>query len=119
MPYDPMASGGSNYGPTNPALVDPDPETGAVSAAAQALRDSGVQGDLPMDLVTSSASGLDPDISIEAALVQVARVAAARNIPEARITQLVNDHKQSRTLGFLGTERVNVLELNLALDQAG
>ncbi|MHB1325961.1 MAG: potassium-transporting ATPase subunit KdpC [Thermoleophilia bacterium] len=112
-PYDASASGGSNLGPTNPALLD------EVGAAAQSLRDSGVQGDLPMDLVTSSGSGLDPDISIEAALVQVARVASARNMTVSSVKKLVNDHKQSRTLGFLGTERVNVLELNMALDQAG
>ncbi|MHB8858823.1 MAG: potassium-transporting ATPase subunit KdpC [Thermoleophilia bacterium] len=110
-PYDSTASGGSNFGPTNPALLD------EVDGAAQTLRDSGVTGDLPMDLVTSSGSGLDPDISLESALVQAPRVAAARNLPESRVEALINDHLQSRTLGFLGTERVNVLQLNLALDK--
>ena len=111
VPYDPTASGGSDFGPTNPALL------AEVNGAAQALRDSGVSGDLPMDLVTSSGSGLDPDISLESARVQAPRVAAARNLPESRVEALINDHLQSRTLGFLGSERVNVLQLNLALDK--
>lgn len=110
-PYDASASSGSNLGPTNPALLD------EVNGAAQALKDSGVQGDLPMDLVTSSGSGLDPDITLESALVQAPRVAAARNLPESRVEALINDHLQERTLGFLGTKRVNVLQLNLALDK--
>ncbi|MHB1362080.1 MAG: potassium-transporting ATPase subunit KdpC [Thermoleophilia bacterium] len=110
-PYDAAASGGSNLGPTNPALLD---ETGG---AAQALRDSGVTGDLPMDLVTSSGSGLDPDITLESALVQAPRVAAARNLPQGQVEALINAQLQGRTLGFLGTERVNVLRLNLALDK--
>ncbi len=113
MPYDPMASGGSNLGPTNPALLD---ETGA---AARQLRDSGVSGPLPIDLVTSSASGLDPDITVEAAEAQAARVGQARHMSAAQVEQLINAHKQGRTFGFLGRERVNVLELNLALDAAG
>ncbi len=119
MPYDPLASGGSNLGPTNPKLVSPDPGTGEVSGAAKALRDSGVTGPLPIDLVTSSGSGLDPDITIEAANVQVARVAAARNMPAPKVQQIVDDHIEGRWLGFMGTERVNVLELNMALDRAG
>lgn len=117
MPYDPLASGGSNLGPTNPKLVSPDPGTGEVSGASKALRDSGVTGPLPIDLVTSSASGLDPDITVEAARAQAARVAAARGLPLARIEQLIDARTQGRWLGFMGTERVNVLELNLALDK--
>ena len=119
MPYDPLASGGSNLGPTNQKLVSPDPATGEVSGAVRALRDSGVNGPLPIDLVTSSGSGLDPDITVEAAQVQAARVAQARGMPLAKVRQLVDDHTQGRWLGFMGTVRVNVLELNLALDQAG
>ena len=110
-PYDPSASSGSNLGPTNPLLID------EIRASAQALRDSGVEGDVPIDLVTSSGSGLDPDISLEAALVQAPRVAAARNLSTSQVEQQVNKHKQGRTFGFLGTERVNVLELNLDLDK--
>ncbi len=116
MPYDPLASGGSNLGPTNPKLVSRDPHAGEVSGAAKALRDSGVTGPLPIDLVTSSGSGLDPDITVEAARAQAARVAAARQMSLARVQQLINAHTNGRWLGFMGTERVNVLELNLALD---
>ncbi len=119
MPYDPLASGGSNLGPTNPKFVSPDPAIGEVSGVVKSLRDSGISGRLPIDLVTSSASGLDPDITVEAARVQAARVAAARRLPLARIQQLIDGHSQGRWLGFIGTVRVNVLELNLALDQEG
>ena len=119
MPDDPLASGGSNLGPTNQKLVSPDPATGEVSGAVRALRDSGVNGPLPIDLVTSSGSGLDPDITVEAAQVQAPRVAQARNMPLAKIQQLIDAHAAGRWLGFMGTVRVNVLELNLALDQAG
>ncbi|MCL6105779.1 MAG: potassium-transporting ATPase subunit KdpC [Actinobacteria bacterium] len=116
MPYDPLASGGSNLGPTNPKLVSPDPAVGEVSGAVRALRNSGVSGPLPIDLVTSSGSGLDPDITVEAARAQAARVAAARHMPLATVEQLIDAHTDSRWLGFIGTRRVNVLELNLALD---
>ena len=74
---------------------------------------------IPADLVTTSASGLDPDISPEAALSQVPRVAKARNMPEDRLRQLISDHAEGRTFGLLGEPRVNVLQLNLALDETG
>ena len=113
MPYDPMASGGSNLGSTNPALLD------EIGGAVKQLRGSGVSGSLPIDLVTSSASGLDPDITVEAVEAQAARVAKARHMSAAQVEGLINAHKQGRTFGFLGTDRVNVLELNLAMDAAG
>ena len=119
MPYDALASGGSNLGPTNPKLVSPNPAVGEVSGAVKALRDSGISSPLPIDLVTSSGSGLDPDITIEAARVQAPRVARARNMTLARVQQLIDANTTGRWLGFIGTVRVNVLELNLALDEAG
>jgi K+-transporting ATPase ATPase C chain len=113
-PDNAAASAGSNLGPTNPALVD------AVQARINALRaaDPGNTQPIPVDLVTSSGSGLDPDISIAAALYQVHRVAQARGMREAAVRQLVNQYTSGRTLGILGEPRVNVLGLNLALDQA-
>jgi len=122
-PYNATASGGSNYGPLNPALIDPDPAKGAVAGRIAALRDAakalGVEqpGPVPVDLVTSSASGLDPDISPAAAEYQVARVAKARKLEAAAVRRLVAQHTQARQLGVLGEPRVNVLELNLALDR--
>jgi K+-transporting ATPase ATPase C chain len=114
MPYNGAASSGSNLGPTNPALVE------AVKARIAALRaaDPDNHGPIPVDLVTASASGLDPDISPAAAEYQVDRVARARGIAEGRVRALVARHIQPPQLGVLGEPRVNVLRLNLALDAA-
>ena len=104
--YDASTSSGSNYGPSSAPLLD------AIKERAAAYGGSNV----PADLVTASGSGLDPDISPAAALVQVARVAAARGLPEDQLRSLVTAHVQGPDLGILGAERVNVLALNLALD---
>ena len=111
-PYNASNSGGSNYGPSNKALID------RVQGDMDALKKENPSQPVPSDLVTTSASGLDPDISPEAALFQVPRVAKARNLPEDRVRQLVADNTQARFLGLLGEPRVNVLALNLALDAA-
>jgi K+-transporting ATPase ATPase C chain len=110
-PYNAQNSGGSNYGPSNKALID------RVQGDIDALKKENPSAQVPIDLVTTSASGLDPDISPEGALFQVPRVAKARNLPEDRVRALVADHTQGRWLGLLGEPRVNVLELNLALDK--
>lgn len=110
--YNAMGSSGSNSGPTNPDFIK------TVGDRVKALHDTGITGDVPADLVEASASGLDPHISPEAALVQVARVAKARNMSAEELTKLVAAHTEGRQLGFLGEPRVNVLELNLALDGA-
>jgi potassium-transporting ATPase KdpC subunit len=111
--YDATASGGTNKGPTDAKLAD--------TLIAQAVdsvvaHDGGVKGQIPSDMVTSSASGLDPDISPANALLQVARVAKARSAPDSAVRALVANHTKARQLGVLGEPTVNVLSLNLALD---
>jgi len=110
-PYNAANSGGSNLGPSNKALID------RVQGDIEALKNENPAAAVPADLVTTSASGLDPHISPEAALFQVPRIAKARNMPEDRIRQLVEDNAEGRFLGLLGEPRVNVLLLNLALDR--
>jgi potassium-transporting ATPase KdpC subunit len=112
MPYNAGASGAANLGPLNPALTD------AVKARVEALRaaDPGNTAPVPVDLVTSSASGLDPDISPAAARYQVARVARLHKLPPEQVQQLVDAHTEQPLLGLIGEPRVNVLALNLALD---
>ena len=114
MPNNATSSGGSNLGPTNPALLD------AVKGRVQALRDAdpGNTQPVPVDLVTTSASGLDPHISPAAAEYQLARVARVRKLDPDALRKLVAEHTEGRQFGILGESRVNVLELNLALDVA-
>ncbi len=114
FPYNAAASSGSNLGPTNPALIE------EVKARIDALHAADPQNTqpIPVDLVTSSGSGLDPDISVAAALYQVPRVARARGMIQAQVRALVGQFTADRQFGILGEPRVNVLELNLALDEA-
>ena len=113
QPYNGLASSGSNFGPLNPALTD------AVKANAKALRDADPSNarPIPVDLVTTSASGLDPEISTAGAHYQAGRIAHSRGIALAQVDALIDAHEQGRTFGFIGEPRVNVLELNLALDE--
>jgi K+-transporting ATPase ATPase C chain len=110
-PYNAANSGGSNLGPTNKSLIE------RVQGDIEKLKQENPSAPVPADLVTTSGSGLDPHISPEAALFQVPRVAKARNLPENRVRQLVADNTSDRLVGLLGEPRVNVLELNLALDR--
>ncbi len=112
-PYAADSSAGSNLGPTNKALID------RVQGDMDKLRAENPNGLIPADLVTASASGLDPDISPEAVAFQVPRVAKARNLPADQVRQVVDQTIQGRTLGILGEPRVNVLALNMALDTLG
>lgn len=108
--YDATASGGSNLGPTNAQLIT------RVNGDVAKLQAENPNTPVPVDLVTTSGSGLDPDITPAAAQFQIHRVSSERKISETEIAQLVHDHSQNRQWGFLGEPRVNVLELNLALD---
>lgn len=111
-PYNAANSGGSNLGPTNKVLIE------RVQGDVDKLKQENPSAPVPIDLVTTTGSGLDPDISPAAALFQVPRVAKARNMPEDRVRRLVDEHVEGRTFGLLGEPRVNVLALNLALDRA-
>jgi len=111
-PYNAANSGGSNLGPTSKALAD------RLKEDVDKLKAENPNAAVPVDLVTTSASGLDPDISPEAAQFQVPRVSKARNMPEQAVKQLVSANVQGRLFGLLGEPRVNVLALNLALDRA-
>ena len=110
-PYNAANSGGSNLGPTNKSLIE------RVQGDIEKLKGENPSAQVPADLVTTSGSGLDPHISPEAALFQVPRVAKARNLPENQVRQLVAENTSDRFVGLLGEPRVNVLELNLALDR--
>jgi K+-transporting ATPase ATPase C chain len=113
VPYNAANSGGSNLGPTSKALID------RMTADVAKLKQENPSAQVPIDLVTTSGSGLDPDVSPEAAYFQVPRIAKVRNLSENTLQALVAEHIEGRTLGLFGEPRVNVLELNLALDKAG
>jgi K+-transporting ATPase ATPase C chain len=109
FPYNPLASGGSNLGPTNKDLIN---RIKVYVATYQSMNNHGA---LPADLVMASGSGLDPHISIESAIIQIPRIARERHVSEIKIHQLVQNYTENRQFGFLGNKRVNVLKLNLAL----
>lgn len=109
--HNPLTSGGSNFGPTNPAYL------ATVAERVRVLRESGVRGAIPAGLAQASASGLDPHISPESAMLQLPRVARARGLSEAEVARVVSRASEERQLGFLGAPRVNVLVLNLELDR--
>jgi len=115
QPYNGASSSGSNQGPTNPALAD------AVKDRIKALRDADPdnKAPVPVDLVTASGSGLDPNISVAAAQYQLPRVARVRGLSAEKVQRLLDENTEGRTFGVLGEPRVNVLALNLALDRAG
>jgi potassium-transporting ATPase KdpC subunit len=113
VPYNAANSGASNLGPTSKVLID------RIKADVDKLKQENPSAQIPVDLVTTSGSGLDPHISPEAAYFQVSRIAKARNMPENALQALVAEYIEGRTLGLFGEPRVNVLELNLALDKAG
>jgi potassium-transporting ATPase KdpC subunit len=113
QPYNAVNSMGSNLGPTNKALIE------RVKGDADKLKAENPSTPVPIDLVTTSGSGLDPNVTPEGAYFQVPRIAKSRNMPENTLRELVAEHIQGRTLGLFGEPRVNVLELNLALDSAG
>lgn len=109
--YNPMASAGSNLGSTNPALIR------QVGERIDHLRQAGIAGEIPADMVTASASGLDPHISPQAAMLQIPRVAKARSVSIERLQELVDKNTEERQAGILGMPRVNVLALNITLDR--
>jgi K+-transporting ATPase ATPase C chain len=113
VPYNAANSGGSNLGPTSKVLAE------RITADVEKLKEENPSQSVPVDLVTTSGSGLDPDISLDAALFQVPRVAKARGLPEDRVRALVAAQTEGRLMGWLGEPRVNVLRLNRALDQGG
>jgi K+-transporting ATPase ATPase C chain len=110
FPYNPLASGGSNLGPTNKDLIN------RINECVATYRSTGTQAPLPADLAMASASGLDPHISREAAIIQIPRIARERHVSEEKILNLVQNYIEDRQFGLLGRKRVNVLKLNIALD---
>ncbi len=110
FPYNPLASGGSDLGPTNKVLIE------QISNRTELLKSSGIQDPVPSDLVMASASGLDPHISMQSVLIQIPRVARVRALDEETVRKLVLENVEERQFGFLGEERINVLKLNIALD---
>jgi K+-transporting ATPase ATPase C chain len=110
FPYNSLASGGSNLGPTNKDLIK------QIEERVASFQSMGIKRLLPADLVMASGSGLDPHISIEAAIIQIPRIARERHVSEEKIRSLVKNYLEDRQFGFLGAKRVNVLKLNLALD---